>query len=114
MTPGPFADQIDFLDPPLHQALPVKVDGSKKLRPKLGHVKVFLMRRLRHLTRGDDRTLTVREREVMRLAAEGFTNRAIAHELEITEATIKLHLHNIYWSAASSSASAAACLAMTP
>ena len=38
----------------------------------------------------------MREREVMRLAAEGFTNRAIAHELKVTEGTIKLHLHNIY------------------
>jgi len=96
MTAGPFADQIDFLDPPLHQALPVKVDGSEQLRPKPGPVKVFLMRRLRHLTRGDDRTLTVRERDVMRLAAQGLTNKAIAQELNITEGTIKLHLHNIY------------------
>ena len=90
MTAGPFADQIDFLDPPLHQALPVKVDGSEQLRPKPGPVKVFLMRRLRHLTRGDDRTLTVRERDVMRLAAQGLTNKAIAQELNITEGTIKL------------------------
>ena len=32
-----------------------------------------------------------------RLRAEGFTNRAIAHELKVTEGTIKLHLHNVYW-----------------
>lgn len=32
----------------------------------------------------------------MRLAAKGLTNRAIAHELKVTEGTIKLHLHNIY------------------
>ncbi|MGC2461751.1 MAG: LuxR C-terminal-related transcriptional regulator [Steroidobacteraceae bacterium] len=38
----------------------------------------------------------MREREVMRLAAEGLTNRAIAHELRVSEGTIKLHLHNIY------------------
>ncbi len=54
------------------------------------------MRRLRRLTSSVDRTLTGREREVMRLAAKGLTNRAIAHELKVTEGTIKLHLHNIY------------------
>ena len=32
----------------------------------------------------------------MRLAAQGLTNKAIAQELNITEGTIKLHLHNIY------------------
>ena len=54
------------------------------------------MRRLRRSTRSVDRTPTVREREVMRLAAKGLTNRAIAHELKVAEGTIKLHLHNIY------------------
>ena len=38
----------------------------------------------------------MREREVMRLAAEGLANKAIARELNVTEGTIKLHLHNIY------------------
>ena len=62
------------------------------------------MTNLRHVVRGVDRThgalnwevLTVREREVMRLAAKGLTNKAIAHELNVTEGTIKIHLHNIY------------------
>jgi DNA-binding NarL/FixJ family response regulator len=62
------------------------------------------MRKLRHVVRSVDRThgslnwevLTGREREVMRLAAEGLTNKAIAHELNVAEGTIKLHLHSIY------------------
>jgi DNA-binding NarL/FixJ family response regulator len=62
------------------------------------------MRKLRRLVRSVDRThgslnwdaLTVREREVMRLAAEGLSNKAIAHQLRVSEGTIKLHLHNIY------------------
>jgi DNA-binding NarL/FixJ family response regulator len=83
-------------NPPVPSALPVKVDASEQLRSKRGPVKVFLMRRLRRLTGSVDRTLTVREREVMRLAAKGLTNRAIAHELKVAEGTIKLHLHNIY------------------
>ena len=38
----------------------------------------------------------MREREVMRLAAEGLGNKAIARQLRVSEGTIKLHLHNIY------------------
>jgi DNA-binding NarL/FixJ family response regulator len=40
--------------------------------------------------------LSAREREVMLLAARGFANKEIARELNITEGTIKLHLHKIY------------------
>ena len=62
------------------------------------------MRKLRHVVRSVDRThgssnwevLTVREREVMRLAAEGLGNKAIARQLRVSEGTIKLHLHKIY------------------
>ena len=62
------------------------------------------MTNLRHVVRRVDRThgslnwevLTVREREVMRLAAKGLTNKAIARQLRVSEGTIKLHLHSIY------------------
>jgi DNA-binding NarL/FixJ family response regulator len=40
--------------------------------------------------------VSVREREVMLLAVKGFANKAIARELNVTEGTIKVHLHNIY------------------
>jgi DNA-binding NarL/FixJ family response regulator len=48
----------------------------------------------------DDRTppvepLTERELDVLRLMAEGFTNRAIAVELEISEFTVKSHVNAI-------------------
>jgi DNA-binding NarL/FixJ family response regulator len=44
----------------------------------------------------DYELLSLREREVMLLAAQGITNKAIARELNITEGTIKLHLHHVY------------------
>jgi DNA-binding NarL/FixJ family response regulator len=44
----------------------------------------------------DYRVLSLREREVMLLAASGITNKAIARELNITEGTTKLHLHRVY------------------
>ena len=40
--------------------------------------------------------LSVRERQVARLAAEGLANKTIARELNITEGTIKLHLHKVF------------------
>ena len=40
--------------------------------------------------------LSVRERQVALLAAKSLANKAIARELNITEGTIKLHLHKVY------------------
>lgn len=40
-------------------------------------------------------TLTPREKEVLRLVARGMRNKTIAHELGLSEHTIKLHLHHV-------------------
>jgi two-component system nitrate/nitrite response regulator NarL len=40
--------------------------------------------------------LTPRELQVLRMVADGLRNRAIAQQLEISEGTVKIHLHNIY------------------
>jgi two-component system nitrate/nitrite response regulator NarL len=40
--------------------------------------------------------LTDREREVAAAASEGLTNKQIAQRLNITEGTVKVHLHKIY------------------
>jgi DNA-binding NarL/FixJ family response regulator len=40
--------------------------------------------------------LTAREREIVRMAAQGLRNRMIAERLGITEGTVKLHLHHVY------------------
>lgn len=39
--------------------------------------------------------LTPREREVLALVAQGMRNKTIAHELGLSEHTIKLHLHHV-------------------
>jgi ATP/maltotriose-dependent transcriptional regulator MalT len=40
--------------------------------------------------------LTDRQAEIVVLAARGFSNRGIAEELRISEATVKRHLANVY------------------
>jgi|SRR5829696_1472115 len=43
-----------------------------------------------------DSPLTVREQEILSLAAEGHTNQRIASQLLVTEQTVKFHLSNTY------------------
>ena len=50
----------------------------------------------RRLQRGLIESLTDREREVMRLVAEGLSNKEVARRLKISEGTTKIHLHKIY------------------
>jgi len=40
--------------------------------------------------------LSVRERQVTILAAQGLANKVIARELNVAEGTIKVHLHRVY------------------
>lgn len=72
----PFNDQ-DLLDR-IHQAL--KLDRGRKIE-------------LEHQQAIADRiaTLTPREREVMDLVTEGYTNKVIANRLELSQRTVELH-----------------------
>jgi DNA-binding NarL/FixJ family response regulator len=42
------------------------------------------------------KTLTPREIELVKMVAQGLRNRAIAERLQISEGTVKIHLHNVY------------------
>ncbi|WP_420645597.1 response regulator [Candidatus Leptofilum sp.] len=50
----------------------------------------------RHLTGTPKRTLSNREVEVLKLASQGNSNKAIASKLHITEATVKSHFVHIF------------------
>jgi DNA-binding NarL/FixJ family response regulator len=41
-------------------------------------------------------SLTNREEQVLKLIAEGFTNREISSSLSISESTVENHIHHIY------------------
>lgn len=41
-------------------------------------------------------TLTPRQRQIIMLAAEGLSNKQIAREFNLTEGTVKIHLHMVY------------------
>ena len=41
--------------------------------------------------------LTERETQILKLIANGLTNKGIACFLQITESTVENHIHHIYW-----------------
>ena len=41
-------------------------------------------------------SLTPREREVMILVADGLSNKEVGRRLNLSDGTVKIHLHNIY------------------
>ena len=55
-------------------------------------------------------TLTARERQIVRLVSKGLSNREVASRLNLTEGTIKAHLHNIYQKLAINNRTALAAL----
>ncbi len=40
--------------------------------------------------------LTEREKQILKLIAEGLQNKAIAHKLSISESTVENHIHKVY------------------
>lgn len=55
-----------------------------------------LARQIRLRERDERPALTAREREVLRLTADGWSAPAIARELYLSTATVKTHLHSLY------------------
>lgn len=64
-----------------------------ELRP---HLTFLLRTQLRHsITTMDQTPLTVREHEVARLVADGWSNRAISRYLDVGESTVKKHVTRV-------------------
>jgi len=43
-----------------------------------------------------ERSVTLRERNVVRLVSSGLSNKTVAQRLGVREGTVKIHLHNVY------------------
>ena len=60
---------------------------------------LFAQKTLRTIELGKEKStdeLTSREREIAALVAEGLSNKRIATLLNVTEGTVKIHLHNVF------------------
>ncbi|CAM5553776.1 response regulator [Streptomyces microflavus] len=77
----------------LFAAVRAAADGRSVLSPAVAS---RLMTRVRTPAAPADAPLSAREREVLVLVARGTTNREIAAELFISEATVKTHLTHIF------------------
>ncbi|MGC5362963.1 response regulator [Streptomyces sp. DT24] len=77
----------------LFTAVRAAADGRTVLSPA---VATRLVSRVRAPGATRDEPLSAREREVLALVARGTSNRAIAAELFISEATVKTHLTHIF------------------
>ena len=67
-------------------------DGQKWISPDL----MDCEREFRTRTQTMQYVLTARERGIMRLVAQGLSNKTVARQLDLSEGTVKMHLHNIY------------------
>lgn len=75
-------------------AFPDQEDPTRDFPLSIVHINGGVVIRPRQASRlpQDVRPLTQREREVLALVAEGYSNKRIAHHLGISERTVKQHL----------------------
>lgn len=67
--------------------------GSLYIDPQIAH---FAVRRIQSPTfAGEGNLLTPRETEVLKLLSEGFSNKEIAQEVQISLSTVKAHIQSI-------------------
>ncbi len=73
------------------------IKGECSCHPKIAfNLLKEIRRRQEHVDSFVTKPLTEREREILRLTGRGLSNKLIARELDLSEATIKNHLHNIF------------------
>jgi len=80
----------------LVQCIRVVAEGGEWL--PFARVNAALERESKRRSTGQRLTqlLTIRERQVVLLIADGLSNKEIGRRLQLSEGTIKIHLHNIY------------------
>jgi two-component system nitrate/nitrite response regulator NarL len=59
-----------------------------------------------------EKSLTTREQQVMLAVSEGLSNKEVGRQLDLSEGTVKIHLHNIYQKVSVANRTALAALAI--
>lgn len=70
-------------------------EGRLVMSPKLTELLARALRQDNHPTSPESAKLTQRETQILKLVATGKSNKLIARELDITEATVKVHMKNM-------------------
>jgi len=74
-----------------------KVHAGEQWMERRAHARAFeVLLRREAGAREISKVLTIREIDVLRMTASGLRNRQIAAQLNISEGTVKTHLHSIY------------------
>ena len=85
------ADAQDLID-----AVKAVHEGRSVLDPAIAHKLLARMTRPAGEAQAPGASLTEREIEVLRLAAKGYTNKAIGAQLDISDRTVQGHLAKVY------------------
>jgi two-component system, NarL family, nitrate/nitrite response regulator NarL len=89
-----------------------QVAGGQRLLP-LPTADQAVLREQSAITENALAVLTDRERQIMRLVSEGLSNKEIGRRLNITDGTIKVHLHHIFQKLEISNRTALAAMAIS-
>jgi two-component system nitrate/nitrite response regulator NarL len=73
-----------------------QVAKGQRQQPPLPAADQAVLREQSAITENALAVLTDRERQIMRLVSEGLSNKEIGRRLNITDGTIKVHLHHIF------------------
>ena len=75
----------------LSRALQLILDGGTYLPPEL--LEATLVSENKGEAKSKNKTLTARQMQVLELIAQGLSNKQIAYEMGVSEATVKLHIN---------------------